>query len=189
MLVRPATTQDLPAVVDIQNALLGTTTYEWTETPHALDDRVAWLEAQRTAGHPALVAVDDDHQVIGWVAYGDFRDSRRWPGYRFTVEHTIHVAERHWSQGVGRALLDALIEHARLAGKRVMVAGIDGSNVRSIRFHARLGFHEVARMPGVGDKWGKRLDLVLMQREIEPTARRAPSRYPNPSTSSASTMS
>jgi phosphinothricin acetyltransferase len=72
-----------------------------------------------------------------------------------------------WGRGVGRALLDALIEHARAAGKRVMVAGIDGENVRSIAFHARLGFVEVARMPGVGEKLGRRLDLVLMQRALD----------------------
>ena len=213
MLVRPATPQDLPALTEIQNALLDTTTYEWTEVPHTLDERAAWLDAQRAAGHPVFVAVDDGtdtsdttsndgsigghHRVIGWAAYGDFRDSTRWPGYRFTVEHTVHVAPGRWGRGVGRALLDALVDHARAAGKRVMVAGIDGGNVRSILFHARLGFHEVARMPGIGDKWGERLDLVLMQREIEhPASRQQVGRrdrpegdYPAPSTSAASTMS
>jgi len=104
--------------------------------------------------------------VVGWAAYGDFRDSRRWPGYRFTVEHTVHVARSHWGCGVGRALVEALADRARRDGKRVMVAGIDGSNTDSITFHARLGFHEVARLPGVGEKWGRRLDLVLMQRDL-----------------------
>jgi L-amino acid N-acyltransferase len=48
-----------------------------------------------------------------------------------------------------------------------MVAGIDASNVRSIQFHSRLGFDEVARMPGIGEKWGRRLDLVLMQCDLD----------------------
>jgi phosphinothricin acetyltransferase len=60
----------------------------------------------------------------------------------------------------------ALVETARRAGKRVMVAAIDAGNVGSIAFHARLGFVEVGRMPGVGDKWGQRLSLVLMQLDL-----------------------
>ena len=163
--IRAAEASDLPALTAIQNALIGTTTYEWTETPYALDDRAAWLEAHRAAGEPVLVAVDGD-AVVGFAAYGDFRDTGRWPGYRFTVEHTIHVAESHQGAGVGRALLLALTDHARRAGKRVMVAAIDASNTGSVAFHGRAGFVEVARMPDVGEKWGRRLGLVLMQLEL-----------------------
>lgn len=165
--IRDAGPADLPALTAIQNALLDSTTYEWTEVPHTVEERATWLARQHDDGYPALVAVDGG-EVVGWAAYGDFRDSRRWPGYRFTVEHTVHVARSHWGRGVGRDLVEALAERARRDGKRVMVAGIDGSNTDSIAFHARLGFHEVARLPGVGEKWGRRLDLVLMQRDLAP---------------------
>lgn len=163
--IRPAEDGDLPAITTIHNALLGTTTYEWTETPHTLAEEAAWLARHRAAGDPALVA-EVDGEVVGWAAYSDFRDSRRWPGYRLTVEHSIHVAETQWGRGVGRALIGALTDHARQAGKQVMVAGIDGSNDRSIRFHTTVGFQEVARLPGIGVKWDLRLDLVLMQRSL-----------------------
>ena len=166
MLIRPAVELDLPAITSIYNALLETTTHEWTEELHSIAERAQWLDEQRSAGHPVLVAVDEN-EVVGWASYGDFRDSRRWPGYRFTVEHSIHVAESHWGLGIGRALIADLVVHARLAGMRVIVAGIDGGNLGSIRFHARLGFWEVARLTGVGDKWGRRLDLVLMQYDLE----------------------
>ena len=155
----------MPAITDIANALVETSTVEWSETPHTVPDREAWLADQASAGHPVLVAVDDE-LVVGWATYGDFRDTGRWPGYRFTVEHSVHVAESQWGRGVGRALMGALVETARRAGKRVMVAAIDAGNVGSIEFHARLGFVEVGRMPGVGDKWGQRLDLVLMQLDL-----------------------
>jgi L-amino acid N-acyltransferase YncA len=163
--IRPAEPADLPALTAIQNALIGSTTYEWTETRFTVEDREAWLADRRRAGDPVLVAVDGD-EVVGFAAYSDFRDTRRWPGYRFTVEHSVHVAESRQGAGVGRALLLALADHARRAGKRVMVAAIDSSNIGSIAFHARLGFVEVARMPGVGEKWGRRLDLVVMQLEL-----------------------
>lgn len=165
MEIRAAEPFDLPALTAIQNALIGSTTYEWTEAPYTQRGRQAWLDDHRAAGDPVLVAVDAG-EVVGFAAYGDFRDTSRWPGYRFTVEHTIHVAEGRQGAGVGRALLLALIDHGRRAGKRVMVAAIDASNTGSIAFHARFGFVEVARMPGVGEKWGRRLDLVLMQLDL-----------------------
>ncbi|MCU1454304.1 MAG: N-acetyltransferase [Acidimicrobiales bacterium] len=165
VLIRPADTADVPSITQISNALLDTTTYEWTETKHTIDERGRWLEEQRAAGRPVTIA-EDDGRVVGWGTYGDFRDAARWPGYRFTVEHSIHVAQSHWGHGVGRALVVDLAEHARREGRRVMVAGIDATNHRSIAFHAKLGFAEVARMPGVGEKWGQRLDLVLMQRDL-----------------------
>jgi L-amino acid N-acyltransferase YncA len=166
VLIRDARGPDLPEITKIYNALLETTTHEWTEELHTVEERSEWLAAKQASGHPALVAVEGD-AVIGWATYGDFRDSRRWPGYRFTVEHSIHVREDQWGRGVGRMLIDALIERAQSQGKHVMVAGIDASNTGSIIFHERLGFFEVARMPEIGEKFGRRLDLVLMQRMLD----------------------
>jgi L-amino acid N-acyltransferase len=168
--IRAAVAGDGTAITEISNALIGSTSYEWREEPHTVEERADWLREHDAHREPVLVAVDGG-RVVGWAAYGDFRDTTRWPGYRFTVEHTIHVTESHWGAGVGRALLTRLCELATDAGKRVIVAGIDGTNEDSIRFHARLGFVEVARMPGVGDQGGRRLDLVLMQRELHPPGR------------------
>jgi L-amino acid N-acyltransferase len=165
--IRDATEADLPAVLELVNALLATTTIEWRDEPYSLASRRAWLEEHREAGDPVLVAVDDeDGAVVGMAAYSDFRDTTRWPGYRFTVEHSVHVARSHWGTGVGRHLMDALMARAAAAGKRVIVAAVDGENVGSIRFHERLGFVEVGRLPGVGLKFGRRLDLVLLQRDL-----------------------
>ena len=165
VVIRSAEDGDLPAITEIYNALLDSTTYEWTETPHTVEERTEWLTGKRAAGLPALVAVDQD-EVVGWATYGEFRDSTRWPGYRFTVEHSIHVAESHWGRGIGRLLVAELEAHARAEGRWVMVAATDSSNVPSIEFHKRLGYVEVAHMPGVGEKWGRRLDLVLLQHDL-----------------------
>jgi L-amino acid N-acyltransferase YncA len=163
--IRSADAGDLAAITTIYNALLATTTHEWTEELHTVEERAEWLRNQAARGHPALVAVEDG-EVLGWAGYGDFRDSIRWPGYGLTVEHSIHVHRDHWRRGIGRMLLAALMDHARAAGKHVIVAGIDAANTQSIDFHARLGFAEVARMPEVGTKFGQWLDLVLMQRLV-----------------------
>jgi L-amino acid N-acyltransferase YncA len=165
MRIRDADEDDVEAITALTNALIPTTTYEWREEPFTVEERAAWLADKAAAGMPVLVA-DDGGDVIGWAGYGDFRDTGRWPGYRFTVEHTVHVREDQWGRGVGRRLMEVLVDRALTDGKRVMVAAIDASNVDSVRFHERLGFTEVGRLPGVGDKFGRRLDLVLMQRDL-----------------------
>ena len=76
----------------------------------------------------------------------------------------MHVAEAHRGAGIGRELLTELIARARAPARRRSWPGIDGDNLASIRFHERLGFREVARMPSIGLKFGRWLDLVLMQR-------------------------
>ena len=163
--IRPATLDDLPGIVTIHNALIETTTFEWTEVPHTVAARTTWFHQQQADGFPVLVA-DDGGEVVGWCTYGWFRDARVRPGYRFTVEHTVHVAASHQGQGLGRTLMDALIAVATEQGRRVMVAAVCGSNEPSIRFHEHLGFVETGRMPGVGEKWGRSLDLVFLQRDI-----------------------
>jgi L-amino acid N-acyltransferase YncA len=163
--LRDARAEDLPQMVAIQNALLATTTIEWRDEPYTVADRQAWLVEHERSGAPVLVAVDGE-AVVGFAAYGDFRDTAKWPGYRFAVEHTVHVREDQWGTGVGRALVEALVERARVAGKRVIVAAVDATNTGSIRFHERVGFVEVARLPHLGFKHGRWLDLVLLQRDV-----------------------
>ena len=155
----------MAAVCDLYNAGVGTTTVAWTDTPESPSDRLAWFGQQRQAGFPVLVA-DSGGEVVGFTSYGSFRGAGRWPGYRHTVEHTIHVDRRHWGAGIGRRLLVELIDRAAAAEMHVMIGAVDADNEASLRFHARLGFREVARMPEVGFLFGRWLDLVLVQRII-----------------------
>ena len=167
MLVRDATVEDMEAVRSIYNALLATTTIAWTEEEQTAAQRLAWFERQTERGFPVLVA-EDAGTVVGFAAYGDFRGAGKWLGYRHTVEHTIHIRESHWGAGVGRLLLTVLIDRARSQGLHAMVGAVDGDNDASVRFHERLGFVEVGRMPEVGTKFGRWLDLVLMQLIVTP---------------------
>ena len=166
--VRDAVEADLPATLEIFNELIETTTIAWTERRQTLGERRAWFAEQQRRGFATLVAVEDG-AVVGGASYGDFRDTLRWPGYRYTAELTIHVRGDRRRSGIGRLLMHELFARARRAGLHVLVAGIDSANIDSVRFHERLGFVEVARMPEVGHKFGRRLDLVLMQRTVEPT--------------------
>ncbi|MEJ7583339.1 MAG: N-acetyltransferase family protein [Acidimicrobiales bacterium] len=165
--MRDATHRDGAAITGLYNALIPATTVAWTEALQPIEETERWLTSQQQAGHPVLVATVDD-QVVGYATYGPFRDWDRWPGYRLTVEHTIHVGERAWGTGVGRALMEALVVRAVGAGRHVMIAGIDAENMASIRFHERIGFVEVGRLPQTGTKFGRWLDLVFMQRILDP---------------------
>jgi L-amino acid N-acyltransferase len=169
VVIRDALDDDLPAIVDLQNALLSTTTIEWTETTHTVPERAEWLRRQRAVHNPVLVAIVG-RELVGWSSFSDFRDTTKWPGYRHTVEHTVHVREHNWGGGVGRALMSRLLDAATSLHKHVMVGAVAGENEASILFHERLGFVEVARMPQVGAKFGRWLDLVLVQKRLDDRA-------------------
>ena len=113
-----------------------------------------------------MLVAELDGEVAGYTTWGSFRGGDRFPGYRHTVELTIHVDGRWHRQGVGRALLTALIERARALDVHALVAGIDADNGASIDLHRAMGFVEVGRMPEVGRKHGRWLDLVLVQRMV-----------------------
>jgi phosphinothricin acetyltransferase len=167
VVVRDAVDADIPATLDIYNELVPTTTIAWTEERQTLDERRDWFIEQRRRDFPVLVAVAGG-EVIGTAAYGDFRDSVHWPGYRFTAELSIHVRGDRRGTGVGRLLMEALVERAGRDGIHVLVAAIDAANRESIAFHESLGFEEVGRLPETGFKFGRWLDLVLMQRFTRP---------------------
>lgn len=162
MIVRPASFADCVAITSLLNALLATTAIEWTEEPWTAQGIAEWLDEHETV----LVAEEGD-DIIGVAAFGWFRNVVKWPGYRFTVENTIHVRQDRWGSGVGGELMRALIDEAKDTGKHTMIAAVDGTNQPSIRFHQRLGFIEVAHMPEIGEKFGRWQDLVLMQLRLD----------------------
>jgi L-amino acid N-acyltransferase YncA len=158
VLIRASRDADAAEIASLLNALLATTTTEWTMTPRTVEDVQGWLHA-----HEVVLVAEERGEVVGVAAYGWFRDVVKWPGYRLTVEHTIHVRQDRWGAGVGQLLMHELFDQARTNGLHTMIAAVDGANEASIRFHERLGFAEVARMPQIGAKFGRWLDLVLLQ--------------------------
>jgi L-amino acid N-acyltransferase YncA len=159
--IRPATESDLPAILGIYNDAVENTTAIWNETAVDLANRQRWFAERTGKGFPVLVAERD-----GVIGYGSFGDFRPFEGYRVTVEHSVYVAKDARGQGAGEALLEALIGEAQRMDKHNMIGGIDASNTPSIALHVKFGFEEVGRMPGVGEKFGKPLDLVLMQKVL-----------------------
>jgi L-amino acid N-acyltransferase YncA len=162
VIVRAAAAEDSVAIASLLNAFLATTTIEWTDTAQSAESVLIWLDQ-----HETVLVAEDQNEVVGVAAFGWFRDVVKRPGYRFTVENTIHVREDRWGTGVGRDLMQALIDRARESGRHTMIAAIDGANEASIRFHKRMGFIEVGRMPEIGAKFGRWCDLVLLQTRLD----------------------
>ena len=158
--IRDAQEQDVRPFLEIYNAVIATSTAIYRDEPATFDDRRAWWAQRVTEGYPVLVAVDGG-DVVGIASFGEFRG---WPGYRFTVEHSVYVRAGNRGQGVGKALMQPLLERATRLGKHVMIAGVDAENAGSLTFHERLGFTRVAHFREVGFKFGRWLDLVFLQR-------------------------
>ena len=157
-----AAESDLAGLLTIYNDVVATSTAIYSHLPATLDDRRQWWRARVAQAYPVLVARDASG-VVGFASFGDFR---AWPGYRFTVEHSVHVRADGRGRGVGTALLTALFARAAALNKHVMIGGVDADNAASIRFHERLGFAKAGHLREVGYKFDRWLDLVFLQRRI-----------------------
>lgn len=165
LMIRPATAADLQAITDIYNEAGVGTTASYDIEPVTLPDRMEWFAHKQRKGYPTLVGVEDG-AVVGFAGYGQFRDKA---GYDHTVEHSVYVVESHRAAGIGRMLMNALIDYARGHGVHVMVGALDGENEASLAFHRSLGFEEVGRLPQVGRKFHRWLDVVFVQQIFDQT--------------------
>ncbi len=163
--IRPATPADIPAITHIYAHAVrhGTASFE-LEAP----DEAEMLRRQRAlldGGYPYLVA-EVDGVVAGYAYAGPYRAR---PAYRFSVENSIYVAPDAHRRSIGRALLDRLIAECEARGYRLMIAVIgDSAQAPSIELHRAAGFRLVGALEGVGYKFDRWLDTVLMQRALGP---------------------
>ena len=161
--IRSATEADIPAIHTIyaHHVLNGTGTFD--EQPPSAEELADKFRKIVEHGWSWLVATDATG-VLGYAYYTQFRDRS---AYRYCVEDSIYVRDDVRGQGVGKALVSALIEHATARGMRQMIAVIgDSENVGSIGVHASLGFHMVGTLRAVGVKFGRWVDVVSMQRAL-----------------------
>jgi len=158
--IRDATEDDLPAILELHNINIASSTALWDVVEADLADRRAWFRDRIATGMPVLIA-EVDGEFAGYAHYGQFRPK---VGYRYSVENSVYIAERFQRRGLAAALLGALIERARSSGRvHAMIAAIESGNAASIALHERFGFVEVGRMPEVGRKFDRWLDLTLLQ--------------------------
>ena len=166
--LRSAAEEDLPAITALyaHEVRDNVATYEY-DVPGETEMRRRW-RAIVDQGYPYLVAeIDGGSHGYAFAGYAYASSYRTRIGYRWTVEDTVYVAHDFHGRGIGRALLQRLIDDCTALGFRQMVAVIgDGSNVASVVLHERLGFSVAGVFRGIGRKHGRWLDTVQMLRPL-----------------------
>ena len=163
--ISAATRVDLPEVLEIYNEIIRNSTAVYSEVELTAERGAAWFDAKLAGGYPFIVARAGG-AIAGFGTFGEFRAP---PGYRRSVEHSVHVRADCRGVGFGRKLVIELMSLAAAMHKHVMIAGIDADNEVSIKLHESLGFKNVAHFHEVGFKFGRWLDLVFLQCRLPAT--------------------
>ncbi len=161
-MIRAATAADANEIAEIWNHYIRETLTTFTTAQKTVDGVAAMIAEKEALGHGTFVAVTDDG-VAGFATYGQFRTG---PGYARTMEHSVMLRPGIAGRGFGRALMTAVEDHARAGGAHSIFAGVSAANETGRAFHARLGYAEIGRLPEVGFKWGRWIDLLLMQKML-----------------------
>ncbi len=163
MLIRPAEPRDLAAITGIYDHAVRHGTASFELEPPDESEMARRYELLRAGGYPYLVA-ELGGEIMGYAYAGPYRAR---PAYRWSVEDSIYIARQSQRRGIGRALLERLIAETEAGGFRQMIAVIgDSANTASIELHRNAGFRLVGTFDNVGFKFGRWLDIVLLQRAL-----------------------
>jgi L-amino acid N-acyltransferase len=157
--IRAATAADAGAIAALWNHYIRDTLVTFNLAEKSEEEVAATIAARQAAGQAFLVA--EDSGLLGFATYAQFRGG---VGYARTMEHTVLLDAAARGRGVGRALMAAVEDHARGAGVHSLFGGVSGANPEGRAFHLAVGYAEVAVLREVGWKWGRWLDLHLMQK-------------------------
>ena len=158
-LIRAAVPADAEVLRSIYNVEVQTSTATFDLVPRTLEDQQRWI-TDRSGAHVALVAEIDD-RVVG---FGSLSPYKARPAYATSVEDSVYVHRDHHGQGVGRSILTELVATAQMHGFHAVIARIVGDHDASIALHRSVGFDQVGREREVGRKFGRWLDVVIMER-------------------------
>jgi L-amino acid N-acyltransferase YncA len=162
-MIREAAEGDLPGIFAVYDAevLRGTATFE--TVPRTPAERVEWFQAHPRSRYPVVVA-EEGGAVLGWARLQPWSPR---PAYARTAEDSVYVRADARGRGIGRALLAEILGRARGAGIAVVLARIAEGNPASVRLHAAAGFRTVGTMRRVGEKFGRILDVELMDLHLD----------------------
>ena len=157
--VRPARLDDLNTITEIYNEAILTTDATFDTEPKTDAEQRAWF-AGHGSKNPILVA-ELDGVVVGWASLSEWSPRR---AYADTAEVSLYVKQEFQSRGIGRRLLEDILGEGEKVGLHTVIARITKSNKQSIHLHERAGFEHIGVMREVGQKFGKLLDICLMQK-------------------------
>lgn len=153
-------TQDILAIINY-NILNSTALYDYNIRSY--DQQKEILEDKIKKGFPIIVA-EYGGKVVGFGMYSEFRFRE---AYKFTVEHSVYVDKEYHGKGIGKLLLQELIQLAKKQNLHTMIAVIDSENQSSVEFHKKYGFKTVGIIKESGFKFDRWLHSVFMQLILE----------------------
>ena len=157
--IRTATISDLPDILYIINHSITTSTSDYRYDTINMEELERWYNTRMIHQHPVFVATMNN-LVVGYATYSQFRERI---GFQYSVEHSIYCHHDYQGKGIGRMLMNELIAYTKEQKIHTMVACIDSDNTNSIAFHKKLGFQQAGQMKEIGYKFGRYLDMTLMQ--------------------------
>jgi phosphinothricin acetyltransferase len=157
--IRRATLEDLGAITEIYNEVILQTVATFDTRPKTLEEQRIWFSSHDRR-HPILVA-EQDGLVVGWASLSEWSDRC---AYSLTAEVSLYVKKEHRGRGIGRKLLEAIIQEGERSGLHTVIARITEGNEASINLFKSMGFEHIGIMREVGLKFGKLLDVHLMQK-------------------------
>jgi len=157
--IRKAVYTDVPAITGIYNEAILTTTATFDKEPKTTTSQRKWFKAHGPK-NPIVVAVADG-KVVGWSSLSAYSDRC---AYAETAEISVYVKESFRNQGLGKKLMQAVLDAGKKAGLHTVISRIAGGNNVSINLHHELGFTDIGVMKEVGTKFGQLLDVYLLQR-------------------------
>jgi phosphinothricin acetyltransferase len=162
MIIRPAELADAPAIAEIYNEAILTTTATFDTEPKTVQERTDWLQAH-DARHPVLVAIVDA-RVVGWASLSPWSDRAAYDG---TAETSFYVSAAFRGRGIGRKLKETIIHEARRLGYHTLIARVAEESVESIHLNESAGFVHVGTLKEVGRKFDRWLGVHIMQKMLE----------------------
>lgn len=156
--IRDAVIEDLPAMLDIYNEAVRTTTATFDIKEQTLEQRKAWF--QKYGGKYPLIVATYNEEVIGYSSLSPFREKE---AYINTAELSIYISARYRRMGVGALLMESILSRAKNLGFHTIISCISVENEASIKLHEKLGFQFVGRLKEVGFKFGSWKDVAFYQ--------------------------
>jgi phosphinothricin acetyltransferase len=165
IIIRKATLDDLAAITEIYNQAILKTTATFDTEPKSLEEQKVWFESYGPK-YPVIVA-EEDGKVIGWVSLSKWSDRC---AYSDTAEISLYIDEKERGKGIGRKLLETIVLEGEKAGLHSIIARIAEGNEMSIHLHQSVGFEHIGIMKEVGRKFGRLLDIYLIQKIYKSSA-------------------
>lgn len=157
--IRQATVLDLDRIVAIYNQAILTTTSTFDTDPKTIEQQRPWFD-KHSKKYPLIVALIED-RVVGWASLTPWSDRC---AYSETAELSVYIDEAYRGKGIGKELMVKIIEAGEQAKLHTIISRIAEGNEISVRMHKQAGFEVIGTMKEVGRKFGKLLDVLLMQK-------------------------